>query len=191
MTAHISNATNKLQELALNRLGLWLFLVSDASFFVALLSSRFFVYGGRTPDEINQYLGLGLTILLLLSSLTAYRAEAGAEKNNRAMMNRNLLLTILIGVLFIVGVGFEWKIALSHEVTWPSRPYGTILFTLTGVHATHVVSGLIALTIVFFKKRNADIGEGKSWAVEGVVKWWHLVDLAWVFIYPTLYLVNS
>jgi cytochrome c oxidase subunit 3 len=190
MTTHTSEITDKLKKLTLNRLGLWLFLISDASFFVALVSSRFFVYGLNTPSEINQYLGLGLTVILLFSSLTAYRAEVAAENNNRKGMNLNILLTIVIGLLFLVGVGFEWGIALGHEVTWPSSPYGTVLFTLTGVHATHVLTGLIAFAIVYFMKRKNDIGEGNSWAVEGAVKWWHLVDLAWVAIYPTLYLIH-
>ncbi len=191
MSTHASEITTKLQSLAVNRLGLWLFLVSDASFFIALISSRFFVYGTDTPSEINQFLGLGLTVLLLLSSLTAYRAEVGAELGNRTMMTRNILLTIAIGVIFLVGVGFEWYIALGHEVTWPSKPYGTVLFTLTGVHATHVLTGLLALAVVYFLKRKSIIiGPENSWAVEGAVKYWHLVDVAWVFIYPTLYLVN-
>ncbi|MDP6049534.1 MAG: heme-copper oxidase subunit III [SAR202 cluster bacterium] len=191
MSTHASEITTKLQSLTVNRLGLWLFLVSDASFFVALISSRFFVYGTDTPSEINQFLGLGLTVLLLLSSLTAYRAEAGAESGNRTKMTRNILLTIVIGVIFLVGVGFEWYIALGHEVTWPSKPYGTVLFTLTGVHATHVLTGLLALAVVYFLKRKSIIiGPENSWAVEGAVKYWHLVDVAWVFIYPTLYLVN-
>jgi cytochrome c oxidase subunit 3 len=191
MSTHASEITTKLQSLTVNRLGLWLFLVSDASFFIALISSRFFVYGTDTPSEINQFLGLGLTVLLLLSSLTAYRAEVGAELGNRTMMTRNILLTIAIGVIFLVGVGFEWYIALGHEVTWPSKPYGTVLFTLTGVHATHVLTGLLALAVVYFLKRKSIIiGPENSWAVEGAVKYWHLVDVAWVFIYPTLYLVN-
>ena len=191
MSTHASEITTKLQSLTVNRLGLWLFLVSDASFFVALISSRFFVYGTDTPSEINQFLGLGLTVLLLLSSLTAYRAEAGAESGNRTKMTRNILLTIVIGVIFLVGVGFEWYIALGHEVTWPSKPYGTVLFTLTGVHATHVLTGLLALAVVYFLKRKSIIiGPENSWAVEGAVKYWHLVDVAWVFIYPTLHLVN-
>ena len=76
MTTVVRNAGDQtLGHLPINRLGLWLFLVSDASFFVALISSRFFVVRLETPDEVSQVLGLSLTILLLLSSLTAYRAE--------------------------------------------------------------------------------------------------------------------
>jgi cytochrome c oxidase subunit 3 len=185
-----TNVIDKARNLTLNRAGLWLFLVSDASFFVSLVSSRFFVYGTSTPQEINQFLGLALTVLLLLSSLTAYRAELAAENNNRGSMQFNILLTIFIGIAFLVGVGFEWSIAFGHESTLPSMPYGTVLFTLTGVHATHVLTGLIVLAIVFFTKRKSEIGKGNSWAVEGAVKWWHLVDVAWVAIYPVLYLVK-
>ena len=61
----------KIRSVALGRLGLWIFLVSDASFFAALVSSRYFVYGVQTPGEIDQFLGLGLTVILLISSLTA------------------------------------------------------------------------------------------------------------------------
>jgi cytochrome c oxidase subunit 3 len=190
MATHSLDIKEKVQSVALGRLGLWIFLVSDASFFAALISSRYFVYGIETPSEINQFLGLGLTVILLLSSLTAYRAEVGAESNNRPMMLRNIALTIAIGVLFLVGVGFEWAIALTHHSTLPSQPYGTVLFTLTGIHATHVLTGVIVLAVVFFMKRNDTIGENNSWAVEGAVKWWHLVDFAWIFIYPTLYLVR-
>jgi heme/copper-type cytochrome/quinol oxidase subunit 3 len=190
MTTHITTAADKLNNLTLNRFGLWLFIVSDASFFIALVSSRFFVYGTNTPDDISQVLGLVLTAMLLLSSLTAYRAETGAENNNRSMMNQNLLITIGIGVLFLAGVGYEWHLAFSHHETIPSMPYGTVLFTLTGIHATHVLTGIVALAVVYFKKRKGEIGKGNSWAIEGAVKWWHLIDLAWVFIYPTLYLVH-
>ena len=83
-------------EISLKRLGLWLFIVSDISFFVALVSSRFFIYGTNTPSEINQILGLSLTILLLASSLTAYRAEVASVNQNKKMVLKLLnLLNIL------------------------------------------------------------------------------------------------
>ncbi len=174
-------------DLSLNRLGLWLFIISDISFFVALISSRFFVYGVVTPDDINQYLGLGLTILLLTSSLTAYRSEIAAKNQNFEEAQRNILYTIIMGILFIIGVGFEWDLAFHHESTQPSSPYGTILFTLTGVHAFHVISGILIFVFVYF---NNPSSKNNYWKIEASAKWWHLVDLAWVAIYPTLYLIN-
>jgi heme/copper-type cytochrome/quinol oxidase subunit 3 len=70
-------------RLGINRLGLWLFLVSDASFFAALISSRYFISGVQTPDEVNQLLGLALASILVFSSFTAYRAEMAAAHGSR------------------------------------------------------------------------------------------------------------
>ncbi|NQW18682.1 MAG: heme-copper oxidase subunit III [Chloroflexi bacterium] len=172
----------------MNRLGLWLFLVSDASFFLALISSRFFVVRLETPEDVSQILGLGLTILLLVSSLTAYRAEVAAEHGDQANFKRYIIATMLMGILFLGGVGFEWHEAYKHFP--PSTGYGTILFTLTGVHATHVFSGVLLLGFIYFKGKNGAYGPDDYYPVEAAVKWWHFVDVAWVFIYPTLYLVQ-
>jgi cytochrome c oxidase subunit 3 len=165
-----------------------LFLVSDASFFLALLSSRYFVEGLHTPEHVNQALGLFLTVLLLVSSLTAYRAETAAANGNTSRYRWNMFLTMLIGVVFIFGVAFEWIEAFKHFP--PSTGYGTVLFTLTGVHATHVLSGVIVLAIVYRRGLKKPYTPDAYWGVEGAVKYWHFVDVAWVFIYPTLYLVK-
>jgi len=189
VTEHVPQHVNhRFNSLDINRLGLWLFLVSDASFFIALLSSRFFVVGTSTPEHVDQLLGLGLTILLLLSSLTAYKAEAAFEHGDIPGAKNMLLATIGMGILFVFGVGFEWHEAFKHFP--PSTGFGTVLFTLTGVHVTHVVTGVLTLGFVFFRIRNTtEIGDNQ-FAVEGAVKWWHFVDVAWVFIYPTLYLIK-
>lgn len=191
MTQHVPHVNHRFSSLDINRLGLWLFLVSDASFFIALLSARFFVVGTSRPEEVDQLLGLGLTVLLLLSSLSAYRAEVAAAHGDRQTAMRLLLATMGMGVLFLFGVGYEWQQALQHFP--PSTAFGTVLFTLTGVHAFHVVTGVATLGFVYFRLRSAaddTDGSEHQFAVEGAVKWWHFVDVAWVFIYPTLYLVG-
>ena len=188
MTQHVSDVNRRFSSLDINRFGLWLFLVSDASFFIALLSARFFVVGTSRPEEVDQLLGLGLTVVLLSSSLTAYRAEVAAEHGDRQTAMRMLLATMGMGVLFLFGVGFEWYEAFQYFP--PSTAFGTVLFTLTGVHAFHVVTGVLTLGFVYFRVRNAGPDADNQWAVEGAVKWWHFVDVAWVFIYPTLYLVG-
>lgn len=175
-------------RLTINRFGLWLFLVSDASFFAAVISSRYFISGLRTPDEVIQVLGLALATVLVVSSFTAYRAEMAAAHGDQSGLRLWLGWTIVLGVLFLAGVGFEWHEAYAHFP--PSTGFGTSLFTLTGIHATHVLSGIVILALVLKSARGARYGPGDYWPVEGAVKYWHLVDLAWVFIYPTLYLVK-
>lgn len=176
------------ERLPINRIGLWLFIFSECFLFAALLTSRYYLQALYRPDDLNQPLGLAITTVLLLSSLSAYRAEASAAHGDQRGFKLNIIATIVLGVLFLVGVGIEWSEAASHFP--PRTGFGTLFFTITGIHTFHVITGLIALTIVYYLGRNGRFTEGNSWGVEGTVKYWHFVDVAWVFIYPTLYLVN-
>lgn len=143
----------------------------------------------QRPEAVNQTLGLAITGVLLLSSLTAYRAEMASAHGDHRGFIRNLLATIALGVLFLVGVGVEWFEAYQHFP--PSTGYGTVFFTTTGIHATHVLSGVLMLVIVLFLGRRAGrYTPDNYWGVEATVKYWHFVNVAWVFIYPTLYLVG-
>jgi cytochrome c oxidase subunit 3 len=174
--------------LAINRLGLWLFILSEAFLFGALISSRFYLRGFDRPSDLNQVLGLGISVILVLSSFTAYRSETAAAHGDQKRFKRNIIYTIGLGLLFLVGVGVEWAEALKHFP--PSTEFGTVFFTLTGVHAFHVLSGLVALGIIYYMGRDGRFTTGSYWGVEGTVKYWHFVDVAWVLIYPTLYLVS-
>lgn len=176
------------QRLALHRLGLWLFLLSESFLFLALLSTRYYLLGLYRSPELNQPLGLGITTVLLLSSLTAYRAELAAAFGDVRGFSRGVLATLALGGLFLVGVALEWRDAFDHFP--PQTLFGTVFFTLTGIHAFHVLTGLIALAFLWARGRRGRYGPGGYWPVEGVVKYWHFVDVAWVFIYPTLYLVG-
>ncbi|HET8678494.1 MAG TPA: cytochrome c oxidase subunit 3 [bacterium] len=169
------------------RWGLWLFIISESFLFAAFLSGRFFMLGFYRPEELNQLLGLGITSVLLLSSLTAYRAETSIAYGDRPRFLRNTLVTVLLAGLFLVGVGIEW--AEAFRFFPPSTRFGTVFFSLTGLHALHVLSGVVLLVFVYRHGRAGRYGPSDYWPVEGVVKYWHFVDVAWVFIYPTLYLV--
>lgn len=175
-------------RLTLNRVGLWLFLLSETFLFAALISSRYYLQGLERPDSLNQPLGLAITMVLLLSSLSAYRAEMSSAYGDQVRFKRNILITIGLGVLFLAGVGIEWKEAFAHFP--PNSGFGTLFFTMTGIHAFHVLSGLIVLAVIYGLGRDGRFVEGNYWGVEGSVKYWHFVDVAWVVIYPTLYLVN-
>lgn len=175
------------ERLYLNRLGLWLFILSEGCLFAAFIWARFYLLGVERPPELNQALGLGISLLLLLSSLTAYRAETSIHLGSVRGLLRNTAATIGLGGLFLIGVGLEWTAALQHFP--PSTLFGTVFFSLTGLHALHMLSGLALLALVYWNGRQGRYGPANAWAVEGAVKYWHFVDVAWVFIYPTLYLV--
>lgn len=175
-------------RLHLARVGLWLFILSESMIFVGLLAVRFYLQGFHVPDEADQAIGLGITAVLLVSSLTAYRAEAAVAAGDQRTFLRNLWATIGLGALFLVGVGFEWREAL-HAFP-PSTGFGTVFFAMTGMHAFHVVTGLAFLAIVWVKARREAFGPHGYWPAEAAVKYWHFVDVVWVFFYPALYLVS-
>lgn len=171
---------------AINQLGLWLFFSSETFLFAALLTARFVISGTDHPDELNQLLGLGITSVLILSSVTAYLAETAMARGERKAFLRYLLATIGLGLLFVSGVAFEWTTAEFHL----SEPYGTAFFSMTGLHASHVVSGLAMLGLVYWLGMRGHFSAEQHWGVEATIKYWHFVDLVWVFFYPALYLIS-
>ncbi|MCB1246897.1 MAG: heme-copper oxidase subunit III [Acidimicrobiia bacterium] len=169
-----------------NRIGLWLFILSECFLFGAFLSARYFTTGTYQPEELNQFLALILTMVLLLSSISAYLAEVSIKYNYRRRFLFMAIATIIMGLIFMGGVSIELKEA-SHFFP-PDTPFGSSYFMLIGLHAFHVLTGLIGIVIIVFLGFKGHYGSTDYWAVEGVVKYWHFVDLAWVIIYPTLYL---
>jgi cytochrome c oxidase subunit 3 len=171
---------------SMNQAGLWLFFLSETFLFAALLSGRFYLAGFNEPEHVNQVLGLGITVILVCSSFTAYMSETSMARGDRKNFMRFLLATILLGVVFAVGVAFEWSEAefSLHE------PYGTAFFSMTGLHASHVISGVIILSMVAYLGARGHFSRESHWGVEASIKYWHFVDVVWVFFYPALYLVN-
>lgn len=169
-----------------NRIGLWMFIFSECFLFAAFLSARYFTTGTFRPDELNQALALAITAILLLSSISAYIAETAIRFDQRRVFLIATGATILMGLIFLGGVAIELHEATLHFP--PGTPYGSSYFMLIGLHAFHVITGLIGLVIVFVLGIRGYFGSKQYWGVEGVAKYWHFVDLAWVIIYPTLYL---
>ena len=171
---------------SMNQAGLWLFFLSETFLFAALLSARFYIAGFKEPEHVNQLLGLGITMILVLSSFTAYMAETAMARGDRAAFMRFLLATIFLGVVFAFGVAFEWSEAefSVHE------PYGTAFFSMTGLHASHVISGVVMLSIVAYLSARGHFSKDSYWGIEASIKYWHFVDIVWVFFYPALYLAN-
>jgi cytochrome c oxidase subunit 3 len=186
----MTTATANLKYQIYNRrLGLWLFIASESVIFLTLLTSRFYMQGVFRPAEMNQVLGLIITLILLASSFFANRAEVAIAHGDHSGFARNILVTIALGLVFLVGVvAVEWPEALSFAPL--STGYGTLFFATTGMHAFHVLSGVIILALVFVQGQRGRLAED-HWSAEGAIIYWHFVDIVWVFVYPTLYLVGT
>jgi cytochrome c oxidase subunit 3 len=175
-------------RLGTNRLGLWLFILSDSFIFGALLITRFYLLGGQRP-ELSQLLGLVVTSVLLISSYFMNRAETAMGYGDRKTFLRSILVTIVLGIGFLVGVvGVEWQTA-------PFGPadgvQGAVFYMMTGMHAFHVLSGVILLLVVYNNARRGRYSAERHWAVEAAAVYWHFVDVVWIFFYPALYLIGT
>ncbi len=192
-TTTISHEPPYAERLRNARLGLWLFFLSETFMFGGLLVSRFYLWRGLRPD-LDQYLGVFLTSILLLSSFFMNRAEVAIAHDDRREFLRSSLLTAFLGTLFLVGViGLEWGLFLPegpHVHPWDGA-FGAVLYGMTGMHALHVLSGIIFILIVWNNGRKGLYSAEEHWAVEASAVYWHFVDLVWVFFYPALYLIGT
>ena len=188
MTTVTSTLAEYRHKLATNRLGLWLFMLSDSFVFGGLYVSRFYLLGTGQRPEVNQFLGLVVTSVLLVSSFFMNRAETAMAHGDRKTFLRGTLTTLILGVVFLIGVvGVEWQIA----------PFGpgdgaaaSLFYAMTGFHAFHVLTGVIFLAVVYRNGRKGLYSPERHWAVEAAAVYWHFVDVVWIFFYPALYLIG-
>ncbi len=188
MTTQTSTLAEYRHKLATNRLGLWLFIISDSFVFGGLYVSRFYLLGTQTRPEVNQFLGFVVTTVLLVSSFFMNRAETAMAHGDRKTFLRGTLTTLILGLVFFLGVvGVEWQIA----------PFGpgdgaaaSLFYAMTGFHAFHVLTGVIFLAVVYRNGRKGLYSPERHWAVEAGAVYWHFVDVVWIFFYPALYLIG-
>jgi len=180
-------------QLRNNRLGLWLFFVSEVFLFGGLLVTRFYLWGNTRPD-LDQIVGLAVTSMLLLSSFSMKTAETAIERDDRRTFLFGLAATFVLGLLFLFGVmTFEWGLfpgIYKSHLTPSGDVYGAVVFAMTGMHALHVITGLIFIVIVGNLGRKGSFSPERHWGVESCAIYWHYVDLVWIFFYPALYLIG-
>jgi cytochrome c oxidase subunit 3 len=192
MSAHgqanvVDPRTTPSYKLRTNRLGLWLFFISDSFVFIGLLVSRFYLLGGTRP-HLEQVLGLIVTSVLLISSFFMNRAEVSMAHGDRRGFVNSITITIALGIAFLVGViGFEWQNAPFGP---GDGPEGAVFYMMTGMHAFHVLTGVLFLIIVLRNGIKGLYSSESHWAVEAAANYWHFVDVVWIFFYPALYLIG-
>ena len=109
----------------------------------------------------------------------------------------NTLITFVLGLGFLLGVVLvEWRLAAEEGLIASFGnpavgPMGAVFDMMTGMHAFHVLTGLIFLLVVWNNARKGVYSEEKHWGVEAAAVYWHFVDLVWIFFYPALYLIGK
>lgn len=180
------------------KLGVWLFLASEVMLFGALFSTYVFLRVGNpnwhtleSEAALSIPIGTINTIVLITSSITMVMAWASLMMKNFGRFRLYFGLTIALALVFMVFKGIEYNAKFSHGHFPGTNNFFAIYFVLTGLHALHIVGGVIVNSYL--------IGPGaKMWRtnpeqftcrIEVAGLYWHFVDLVWIFLFPTLYLL--
>jgi cytochrome c oxidase subunit III len=128
------------------------------------------------------------TAILLTSGVTVTIAHYALLKNRRILMLVSQLLTILLGLSFLILQIHEYGEAyLIKNLTLSSGIYGTTFFMLTGFHGLHVAIGTIGLTVIFYRMLKKDFNKENHFAFVAVSWYWHFVDVIWLFLFVLVY----
>jgi cytochrome c oxidase subunit 3/cytochrome o ubiquinol oxidase subunit 3 len=191
---HVVHATST--GLSNNKMAMWLFLGSECLLFGGLIST-YMLYrgrheGGPGPDQIFDIpLTSVSSFILLMSSLTMVLAVNSAKRKDDRNTNLWLVVTALLGSLFVGGQVYEFTAFYQEGLGFTTSLFGSSFYTLTGFHGVHVTVGVIMLlALVGVISRNRVTGD-KAEVVEMVGLYWHFVDVVWVIIFTLVYLIPS
>ncbi len=184
------------------KLAMWLFIVADAATFGVLLFGYGYLRVG-SPNWIRPFAffptilnGMVMTAVLLTSSLTMLAAVRAAQVGGarRSACVRWLAVTAVLGTVFASLHLREWFGLFAEGWSPSANPmggsllFGGTFFGITGLHLLHVISGVIAISIIALAVRRGRLESGH---VETLGLYWHFVDLVWMFVFPLLYLMNA
>ncbi len=178
------------------RNGMKLFLVSEAAIFGALFAHHYYakthfpVWPPEGAPHLDTRLPAIATLILMSSSFTIQWAHSLLQRRNFAWCKRFVVLTILLGAIFLWMQGNEWGFLKAYDqFTVKSGTFGTSFFMMTGFHGLHVSIGLILLFITYIRLRLGHFQDKRHFSFVAASWYWHFVDIVWVFLFGTIYLV--
>jgi len=180
------------------KLGMWLFIVSDAITFSSLIVAYSYVRvaSQNWPRPFQLWPSIAnaavMTVVLLTSSITVVMAVRAAKIGQRGVAAGWLLATMLGGIVFDVLHIHEWLGLIGDGVRlfrnpWGVPMFGASFFALTGLHMLHVTIGVFYLGVIAWGFHRARF---TSDDVEISGLYWHFVDLVWMFVFPLIYLMS-
>ncbi|HEY6446213.1 MAG TPA: cytochrome c oxidase subunit 3 [Acidobacteriaceae bacterium] len=175
------------------RVGMLSLIIGESAIFTIFVVAYVYYIGktlyGPTPAilEVPWF----NSIALLSSSVTIWLAEREIERGRMRSFAALWGLTVLLGVIFLAGTGVEWhKLIYLDGLTIHTNLFGTTFYSLVGLHATHVVVGLLMLGLVLVFTLTGRIREEHSERVQVLALYWHFVDAVWVVVFTVVYIVG-
>jgi cytochrome c oxidase subunit 3 len=206
---HAHHFDDALQQREASTLGMWIFLVTEVMFFGGLFT-LYVTYRALYPTafahashHLDVWLGTFNTGVLITSSLTMALAVYSAQTGRRGRLLLTLVLTAILGAVFLVVKAFEYAEKFEHHLVpgphfaWPNAAeaphvqlFYSLYFAMTGLHALHMVIGLGILSWLVLAARRGRFGPAYATPVEVSGLYWHFVDIVWIFLFPLLYLIG-
>lgn len=169
-------------------------IIGESAIFTIFVVAYIFYIGkslsGPTPQQVLD-VPLFNTVCLLSSSVTIWLSERQIERGRMRGFAAWWGLTILLGIIFIVGTGMEWhKLIYVDGLTIRTNLFGTTFYSLVGLHATHVVVGLLMLGLVLIFTLTGHVNGSHSERVQVLALYWHFVDAVWVVVFTVVYILG-
>lgn len=184
---------------SVGKIGMWIFLLSDALSFAGLLLAYGILRGGAPAGawhhpgepELGINFTAGLTFLLICSSVTMVLAYAAAVEGKRKQAMLFLGLTILGGAGFLCGQVKEYTGLIHEGLVFGHSAYANTFYLITSFHGCHVFTGVTYLTVILIRTAMGKYDNGNSDHIEIVGLFWHFVDLIWILVFTLVYLVPT
>lgn len=188
---------------ALNRpnmvsVGTIAFLAQELMFFAGLFAMYFTSRANglangdwsTQTDHLNILFGGIITVVLIASSFTSQFGVFAAERGDVFGLRKWFTVTVVLGVIFLGLVAFEWTEMVMAGVTPQSSVFGSVVYIITGFHMAHVTAGIIAFIVVLLRVAKSKFTPAQATAAMAVSYYWHFVDAIWVGVFITIYLVQ-
>jgi cytochrome c oxidase subunit III len=174
--------------------GMATLISTESMIFVCLLGSYFFLrassshwpLGGIPPPELH--LSIPFSFVLWGSSIPVFYAESAIRRGNVRGLRAGLLIGAVMGVAFL---GYTAKDFRDLHFGWRTNAYGSIFYTVVGLHAIHVAIGLCMSVLVQVKAWQGKFSAQRHTSVEVFSLYWHFVDAVWVFVFASLFLSEA
>jgi cytochrome c oxidase subunit III len=180
------------REVAPIRFGTIIFLASEVVFFGGLFAAYFTLRSETSPwppsgVELDAARPSMATALLALSSFTFVAALRGARARRLASLVRWIVVTILLALAFLSFQLLDW---VQADFSVSSHAYGTMVYAMTGFHGLHVIVGVLLMLVVLGRMVQGAYRDGNIDGPESVGYYWHFVDVVWIGLYATIFLLR-
>lgn len=169
-------------------------ILAESSIFAIFVAAYVFYIGkslsGPTPKQVLE-LPILNTVCLLGSSVTITFALRALLKNSRTAFLLWWVATIALANYFLYGTAAEWKhLIYDKGLTIQTNLFGTTFYSLVGLHAFHVIVGLLMLVIVFALALAGVVRKEHHWRLEVLSLYWHFVDVVWIVVFTVVYVLG-